>query len=159
LAGKDAKAQLAPSHTGGRADKGINAATRQLGIDRTDAQRAVKVDELTPEAKQTAREVGLDDNQSALLAPDRQFAVDKEQIHPRKHFTELAFVNQNPSPVAKSFKLPGADLNVTGTPNQSPGLAPFALPSSTKRNRALGAMGSFSNGIASSATTRKRIGR
>jgi hypothetical protein len=29
------------AHTGGRADKGINAAVRELGIDRTEAQRAV----------------------------------------------------------------------------------------------------------------------
>ncbi len=44
LAGSDAKAQPAPSrHTGGRPDLSINAATRELGIDRTEAQRAVKV--------------------------------------------------------------------------------------------------------------------
>jgi hypothetical protein len=36
-----AKAQVAPSlHTGGRANKGINAAVRELGIDRSEAQRA-----------------------------------------------------------------------------------------------------------------------
>ncbi len=36
------KAQVAPSgHTGGRPDKGINAAVRDLHIDRTEAQRAV----------------------------------------------------------------------------------------------------------------------
>lgn len=43
---KEAKAQLAPSakpHTGGRASLGINAAVRELGIDRTEAQRAVKI--------------------------------------------------------------------------------------------------------------------
>ena len=35
------KAQVAPSlHTGGRSDKGINAAVRELGIGRTEAQRA-----------------------------------------------------------------------------------------------------------------------
>jgi hypothetical protein len=41
----DAKAQLAPSekmHTGGRASQGINAATRELGIDRTEAPATVK---------------------------------------------------------------------------------------------------------------------
>ena len=31
-------------------------------------QRAVKVASLAPEAKEAAKEVGLDDNQSALLA-------------------------------------------------------------------------------------------
>ena len=34
---------------------GINAATRELGIDRTEAQRAVKIDGLTDEAKQAIR--------------------------------------------------------------------------------------------------------
>ena len=51
----------------GRPQGGINAATRQLGIDRTEAQRAVKVDSLASEAKQAAREAGLDNNRSALL--------------------------------------------------------------------------------------------
>lgn len=36
-----AKAQVVPSaHTGGRPNKGINAATRELGLERTKAQRA-----------------------------------------------------------------------------------------------------------------------
>jgi len=65
---KRAKAQVAPwDHTGGRADKGINAAVRDLGIDRTEAQRSVKIAGIAPEAKEAAREAGLDDNQSALL--------------------------------------------------------------------------------------------
>lgn len=64
----EAKAQLAPSeHTGGRPNKGINAAVRELGIDRTEAQRAVKIAALTPEAKQAAVETGRDNNQTALL--------------------------------------------------------------------------------------------
>lgn len=32
--------------------RGINAATRELGIDRTQAQRAVKIASITPEAKE-----------------------------------------------------------------------------------------------------------
>lgn len=52
----------------GRGSKGgVRAAARELGIDRDDARRAVKVSSLTDEAKETAREVGLDDNRSALL--------------------------------------------------------------------------------------------
>lgn len=49
-------------------DKGIKAAVRELGIERNEAQRAVKVDSLSPEAKQAARDAGLDKKQSALLA-------------------------------------------------------------------------------------------
>lgn len=60
---------------GGRGKKsGINQAARELNIPgktdeakRLNAHRAVKVSSLTEEAKQTAREVGLDDNRSALL--------------------------------------------------------------------------------------------
>ena len=66
----EAKAQVAPSeakHTGGRPDQGINAAVRELGIDRTEAQRSVKIAGLAPEAKAEARALGFDDNRSALL--------------------------------------------------------------------------------------------
>lgn len=55
------KAQLAPldaPHARGRESKGINAASRDLGIDRTEAQRSVKVASLTPEAKQAAIDAG-----------------------------------------------------------------------------------------------------
>ena len=52
----------------GRGDEGgVHAAVRELGIDCTDAQRAVKTASIVPEAKEAARAAGLDDNQSALL--------------------------------------------------------------------------------------------
>ncbi|MFZ0550744.1 MAG: ParB N-terminal domain-containing protein [Steroidobacteraceae bacterium] len=64
-------AQVAPVSAkakGGRGRReGIREAARELGIDRDAARRAVKVDSLTPEAKQVARDVGLDDNRRALL--------------------------------------------------------------------------------------------
>lgn len=62
-----AKAQLAPLKPG-RPDQGINATARELGIDRTEAQRAVKVASLSQEAKEEAIKAGLDDKQSVLLA-------------------------------------------------------------------------------------------
>lgn len=39
--------------------RGINAATRELGIERTEAQRAVKIASMAPEAKQAAQDAGL----------------------------------------------------------------------------------------------------
>ena len=62
---------------GHRHEGGVSKASRELGIDRDDARRATKVAGLTQEAKDAAREVGLDDNRSALLraslqAPERQ---------------------------------------------------------------------------------------
>lgn len=61
------KAQLAPSHSGGRPNQGINEAVRELGIERTEAQRAVKVASISEQAKQAAISAHLDNNQSALL--------------------------------------------------------------------------------------------
>lgn len=67
-------AQVAPNETkradgrGHRRKGGINAAASELGIERTEAQRAVKVDKITAEAEQAIIEAGLDNNHSALLA-------------------------------------------------------------------------------------------
>lgn len=75
LTGEGLKAQVAPlecTHDRGRENKGINAAVRDLGIDRTEAQRAVKIAALAPEAKEAARSAGLDNNQSALLSAARE---------------------------------------------------------------------------------------
>nr|WP_244635565.1 hypothetical protein [Chthonobacter albigriseus] len=81
-------AQSAPPGGAQPAAKGLRAAQRELGIERTDASRATKVASLTPEAKAVAREVGLDDNRSALLSaaraePGKQAAVIR-QIAERK---------------------------------------------------------------------------
>lgn len=61
-------AQVEPKPKGGRPESGTNKAARDLNIDRNEVQRSKKIADLTPEAKQAAKEVGLDDNQSALLA-------------------------------------------------------------------------------------------
>ena len=67
----------------GRPESGINAAARQLGIEKTEAFRAMKVASLITEAKVAATEAGLDDNRSALLEiakaePAKQVAVVRE---------------------------------------------------------------------------------
>jgi ParB/RepB/Spo0J family partition protein len=54
---------------GGRGkESGVRAASRELGIEKMDAHRSVKVAALSPEAKAVAVETGLDDNQSVLIA-------------------------------------------------------------------------------------------
>lgn len=60
-------AQHAPVSGGRGNEGGINKAARELGVDRTDAQRAVKVARLAPDAKDAARATGLADNRRALL--------------------------------------------------------------------------------------------
>ena len=90
LAGKnhteDKPAQVAPvSNVGGRGKEGgMSAASRELGVERTAAQRATKVAAITPEAKSAAKENGLDNNQAALLqvakAPPEEQAAKVEEI-------------------------------------------------------------------------------
>lgn len=70
LLGADKLAQVAPvsKPAGGRGKEGgIRAASRDLGISRDQAARALKIDSIAPEAKAAAAEAGLADNQSALL--------------------------------------------------------------------------------------------
>lgn len=59
--------QVATKGLGHRPEGGINAAARELGVDKDDAHRAVRVASLSEEAKDAARETGLDNNRSALL--------------------------------------------------------------------------------------------
>jgi ParB-like nuclease domain len=60
--------QLDAVYAGGRGNiGGVRAAARELGITEPEARRSVKIDSITPEAKEAAYEAGLDRNQSALL--------------------------------------------------------------------------------------------
>jgi hypothetical protein len=61
-------AQVAPHQPkkAGQQPGGINAATRELGIERTEAQRAVKIATIAPDAKQAAVAAGISDNQSRM---------------------------------------------------------------------------------------------
>jgi len=79
-------AQSALHGKAGQQPGGINAASRELGIERTDAHRSVKVSSLSDEAKDAARETGLDDNRSALLEAASKPTVAEQvaEIH-RRH--------------------------------------------------------------------------
>jgi len=60
--------QVAKVSRGGRGQEGgVRAAARELGIDKDAAHRAIKVEGLEPEAKEEAKSLGLDDNQSVLF--------------------------------------------------------------------------------------------
>lgn len=67
LVGKPVSAQVAPKPQGGRPEGGVREASRQLGLDRDDVRRAVKVASLSPEAQEAAHKAGLADNRTALL--------------------------------------------------------------------------------------------
>jgi ParB-like nuclease domain len=56
------------AQSGGRYEqRGNSFAARELGITREEVRRSIKIDGITPEAKEAAHEAGLADNQSALL--------------------------------------------------------------------------------------------
>ena len=71
---------------GGRqpAEKGVRQAARDLGLDASTVSRSVKIADIVPEAKKAAKDVGLDKNQTALLAvakettPTAQVAMVRE---------------------------------------------------------------------------------
>ena len=63
----DKLAQVGPVYGGRGNIGGDREAARQLGVTRQEVQRSHKIASLEPEAKDTARRVGLDDNQAALL--------------------------------------------------------------------------------------------
>jgi hypothetical protein len=60
LVGKTVSAQVAPKPQGGRPEGGVREAARQLGLDRDDVRRAVKVASLSDAAQKTAVQLGLD---------------------------------------------------------------------------------------------------
>jgi ParB family transcriptional regulator, chromosome partitioning protein len=85
----------------GRPEGGISAAARDLGVDRVDASRAVKVASLSDEAKVAARETGLDNNRSALLD-----AASKPTVA-----EQVATIHQRHTAGAKVIKLADDPLN------------------------------------------------
>jgi hypothetical protein len=48
-------------------DKGVNKSARRLALTRETIRRALKIDSISPDAKEAAKERGLDRNQDALL--------------------------------------------------------------------------------------------
>ena len=69
-------AQVAPKVQNGRPRGGVREAARQLGLDRDDVRRAIKVASITPEAQQAAHEV---DSWWTSLIPARQIVSQKNE--------------------------------------------------------------------------------
>ncbi len=96
-------AQFAPIESkradgkGHRPEGGLNAAARELGVERTEAQRVRKISSLPPEAKQAARDTGLDDHQSALLAAAKEMKTHGPEAAVAK-INEIAAKKSAPKP-------------------------------------------------------------
>jgi len=89
-------AQVAPPGGGQPASKGIRGAVRELGIERTEVQRAVKISGIPDEVKKAAKDAGLDDNQSALLqvAAEPSAAAQLKAIKKKKDHDEAQKKNR-----------------------------------------------------------------
>lgn len=67
----DKLSETSSGDKGGRPGK-ASATAREIGVNERDVQRAVKVASISEEAKTAARNSGLDDNRSALLAAAKE---------------------------------------------------------------------------------------
>lgn len=87
--------QLAPPGGKQPYEKGIKAATRALHIDRTEAQRAVKIDKLSPEAKQAARDRPSADEIAALRrTAENPLTLPSERVEARRPLVDLGEMPQ-----------------------------------------------------------------
>ena len=60
-------------------ERGVKKTSESLNVDRREVERAMTVASLSPEAKEAARNLGLDDNRSALLQAAKKTTA-KEQV-------------------------------------------------------------------------------
>jgi ParB family chromosome partitioning protein len=109
---KPAQVDPVPERGGRGHTGGINQASRELGIERKAARRAVKIDSLAPEAKATAVKLGLADNQSALLEAAKAETAD-EQVEALKQRKERKRTATKDQPQALPSTSPTASGELT----------------------------------------------
>jgi hypothetical protein len=124
---REKAAQVEPvsngDHKGGRGNQGgIRAASKELGIDRNKARRAVNIaTKLTPEAKAFAIDYGMADNQSALERK-RQYGLIRASIEEARGRPE-----KNPEAVRKFSKTPPIPSGGSGFAMRVRGRVPSRL--------------------------------
>jgi ParB-like chromosome segregation protein Spo0J len=76
--------QLDPPSGGAQpAEKGVRKVARELSLERKDVERALKVASISPEAQQAARDDGLGNNRSALLAVAKEATPEAQVVKVR----------------------------------------------------------------------------
>ncbi len=122
-----AKASQVETPLGGTqpSEKGVREVASDLGLDKSDVQRAVKVASISPEAKRAARVAGLDNNRTALLAvaneatPEAQVArvgaISSAKTAAKAKNRAAATVAFEPKPLKKSGDV--ADTHLTSAVN------------------------------------------
>lgn len=135
---------------GGRPEGGVRAASREIGISESDARRAVKVANLSPEAKQAARETGLDNNQSAMLAaakqPTPQAQVQAIQQHHAQRAGGVAGRYQQAAPAAPATPDPAMFDKFVRAVDFIEAMDPDTLVTAAGRRRAV--LGQRASGLA-----------
>jgi hypothetical protein len=89
-------------------EKGVRKVANDLCLDKSDVQRAVKVASISPEAKQAARDAGLGDNRSALLAVAKEATPDAQVAKVR------AISSAKTAPKAENRPTPTNAVEATG---------------------------------------------
>jgi|ERR1700730_3872349 len=124
--------QVAPPGGEQPHDRGIKKAAKALGFTRDEVRRSLKIDGISEAAKTKAKELGLDDNQSALLkiaaedGEEAQLGL-VEEIKSGKTFgSNMAAPGKRDSKKKKSLKPPTEDTSDTDEQQEvaSPSLAP-----------------------------------
>lgn len=87
---KEVSAQVEQKPQGGRPSRGVSTAAREIGVEKEDARRAVKVASLSAEAKEAAKAAKLDDNRSALLAAAKKDTPEAQVAAIQQHATARA---------------------------------------------------------------------
>jgi ParB/RepB/Spo0J family partition protein len=123
MVGDVQSAQLGPIESkredgkGHRPESGIREAARQLGMDRKEVDRAVKVASLSPAAKAEAVSLGLDNNQSAMLeaarapTPEAQVEVLKAKAMPKAKEEVDDYDDDEDDMSVQKNSLPGMDIH------------------------------------------------
>jgi ParB family transcriptional regulator, chromosome partitioning protein len=96
-------AQVAPKPQGGRPESGDRLVARELNISRREIERSQTIASLPPEVKAKAADLGLDDNQSALLQAARE-PTREAQVSTLERRADRAPERARPEPSAKPLR-------------------------------------------------------
>lgn len=107
--GRPKLSQLATVSAGGRGKEGgVRLAARELGVDKDEAHRAVKIASISEQARQAAVEAHLDNNQAALLKiakaePSDQLAVVRDLVKAKETKLDTDIKNRAAEEMAEAI--------------------------------------------------------
>jgi ParB-like chromosome segregation protein Spo0J len=107
-----------PSGGAQPAEKGVRKVARELSLERKDVARAVKVASISPAAKQAARDAGLGNNRTALLAvPKKPRRKLRSPRYALSHRPRLRRRRRTSRPLPVPSKLPARSARLIASLN------------------------------------------